>query len=1186
MEKNTHLERQCKKIILLPIVLLGVILMINIVLALEFDNTKEVITLPKGTSYTLDKTTIAYNPLWEKYKPIEINNAFGLGEKLFAGVITEHTETCGIDCHSNIQIYLANKDVLIQDIRFYTINGKDKIEQPIRSYQFYIKTSEKDIEVNDYEWTCTPTGKININGTEEQTCENKLVGTHTEKEPLWIPYTIGEEVEAGTYEIKLEGQKKPTRDVDWQIKTNGVWTTDWAVWGIGNIYVLDNNNTMGGASSVTNSRGVLIEVNQNFTLINVTRSSGSTPTTCYVAQTDFINIGTQVATGTFVGQNCPVNVNLTTTQRKYVIYANSGGGAYNRENVPTGAVMYSNSYFNWSGGLDGTVFNVGNDLQNIKNLTISNLIGSSITLNSPINNYVSPSNSINFNCSATVVGGATLTNMSLWHNGTGTWTRNKTTSLLPIAVASQLDYASAFGITLDEDVWQGGAGGSLAINVAQDVYVDTIELYLATTDTTTLANVSLQYSNGTYISSNQSVIAINTGGAGTPAWYNFTIPNTLMKAGENYKIRFTKKNDPHNLWWATKEVSGGLTDTKVWKIYSSKVTSSTQNFTTTLYNPTLWTCQSCDSDGACGFASENRTVSIDTNAPQITIIRPTPNMNYGKYGSNETLNWSITDTNFANAWYNYNGTNISLVGIINSTQFNLSRITEQNLTFYANDSVGNLNITFLNWTYKVFSIQESYPTSILEGSEGTFLINITSSSSSIVPYLIYDGTAYLGTAIKDGNNYYISNIIDIPTVTANTNKTFYWSMLLSDASIVNTTATNLTVLNFAIDNCTLNSNKIITFLLKDEETTNLLSGESRNIETDFSLYSTDNLLISTYHTQWTNQSNVSICINSTLIGEQYKYDMVTTFSVDNYVVEYWYADKEYLNASLIPITINLMDLLASDSTSFLFNFFDSTGLAVDNIIVHTWRKYVGEGIFREVERSKQNEDGDTIVHLVEEDVIYYFTITKDNLLLYTSETYTALCQAVPCSITLNEGGAFAGFEEDWDLVDNGGYLVSSNSLTRLVTLNFSTTTPSTFNLTVYKLDSEGNLVIIGSSQTTSLEDSIDVLVPLISGNQTYFASVYQNGEFKRSFWINFNNNARTYIGNTLSIFIAVLIILSLGLLAVSEGSGTIIFILMGLFLTAILGLVNWNSSGVVSSILVYLIVAGGLIIWKVTKKDR
>jgi len=46
---------------------------------------------------------------------------------------------------------------------------------------------------------------------------------------------MGEVVKAGTYGLRLEGEKKPSRTVDWIVKTNGVWTDEWAVWGASNL---------------------------------------------------------------------------------------------------------------------------------------------------------------------------------------------------------------------------------------------------------------------------------------------------------------------------------------------------------------------------------------------------------------------------------------------------------------------------------------------------------------------------------------------------------------------------------------------------------------------------------------------------------------------------------------------------------------------------------------------------------------------------------------------------------------------------------------------------------------------------------------------------------------------------------------------------------------------------------------
>jgi len=72
---------------------------------------------------------------------------------------------------------------------------------------------------------------------------------------------------------------------------------------------------------------------------------------------------------------------------------------------------------------------------------------------------------------------------------------------------------------------------------------------------------------------------------------------------------------------------------------------------------------------------------------------------------------------------------------------------------------------------------------------------------------------------------------------------------------------------------------------------------------------------------------------------------------------------------------------------------------------------LGEGTFREVERAREDQNGDTIVHLVEEDVIYYFIITQNGEVLHTSSTYTALCQQTPCTIQIEASGGIGNFPD-------------------------------------------------------------------------------------------------------------------------------------------------------------------------------
>ena len=139
------------------------VLLITLVSALSWDNKI------KEKSFTFDGKSIHGNELLEKYKPIEIKNSFGLGKTLFEGYLSNHTETCGVDCSSTMEINLLKDGVLIDDIKFLTKQkGNDWVEQSINNYQFYVDGKE---------------------------------------------YILGDEVKAGKYQVILEGEKKPSRTV-------------------------------------------------------------------------------------------------------------------------------------------------------------------------------------------------------------------------------------------------------------------------------------------------------------------------------------------------------------------------------------------------------------------------------------------------------------------------------------------------------------------------------------------------------------------------------------------------------------------------------------------------------------------------------------------------------------------------------------------------------------------------------------------------------------------------------------------------------------------------------------------------------------------------------------------------------------------------------------------------------------
>jgi hypothetical protein len=363
-----------------------------------------------------------------------------------------------------------------------------------------------------------------------------------------------------------------------------------------------------------------------------------------------------------------------------------------------------------------------------------------------------------------------------------------------------------------------------------------------------------------------------------------------------------------------------------------------------------------------------------------------------------------------------------------------------------------------------------------------------------------------------------------------------------------------------------------------------------NIEIDLLLTSISNSSLTwTYNNTWINNSNVAVCIPSNILNNsEYYIDFDIGFDSTNCVWEFYFLDRGILNSTKVfdtytNYTISLMDLLTADSTSFLFNYFDEDGLAVEGSMVHVFRKYIGEGVFREVERAKADDNGDTIIHLVEEDVIYYFVITTNSETLFTSSTYTALCQATPCTIQLEAGGEFDEFSTDYDLITGGGYSITSNAGNRVVNLTYSLNHTADINFTLYKYESDGSFSVVDTGEDTGSSGGVITLTaPQVAGNISFFASVEKDDVFISSEWINFESNASQFFGSTLALFLAGLIILTLGLVAVSEGAGTIIFVILGIVFAGALGLIYTQlSTGI--NIVIYLILVGALLIWKLSR---
>ena len=597
--------------------------------------------------------------------------------------------------------------------------------------------------------------------------------------------------------------------------------------------------------------------------------------------------------------------------------------------------------------------------------------------------------------------------------------------------------------------------------------------------------------------------------------------------------------------------------------------------------------------------NDTRSFTVDTIAP--TVYDATNITDLVAYSLPKTSIWgyNVNDPHLDKCYYN-TSENVALTLVTcNSSNINTAWASGGNKTiqYFANDTGGLETSKFAYvYVYYITYNQTDNPDPVGEGINVTFDFNVSlTNTPTVTATFRLNNTYYNPDSTTATTNYtYFTKVITIPDTYGNATgfpQLWKWNYTI-DGVVTNASTydTNVTVYELAVDNCSSYGDPILNISLKDEEANTLVNGSAGStIEIDLRLTSIDDpTILIDYSNTWTNVNESAVCIPSGLLtGSEYQIDFTIGYQATNKVWEFFYLDGGVLNSTKIfdaytNSTIDLMDLITLDSTSFLFNFFDTDGLPVDNSIVHVFRQYIGEGLFREVERGKADENGDTVIHLVEEDVIYYFLVADNGDTIYTSSTYTALCQTTPCTIVLEASGDSAEFPTDWDLVPDGNFSINSSVTTRGVSVVYNFDTPTDVNFTVYKYENDGSYSsVVTDSDTSSTSGIMTLAVPLSAGNVSFFSTVYVDGEFVTSEWIDFSEKATDHFGQTMSLFLAALLVLTLGLIAVSEGAGVIVFVIIGVFISGALGLINTRlNTGI--SILVFLIISGGLIIWKLT----
>ena len=431
-------------------------------------------------------------------------------------------------------------------------------------------------------------------------------------------------------------------------------------------------------------------------------------------------------------------------------------------------------------------------------------------------------------------------------------------------------------------------------------------------------------------------------------------------------------------------------------------------------------------------------------------------------------------------------TNI-LGNLSNETIFNVTSIRVGdyiwNVEFCGTNGTGNLcSSANSNFTFsRIVIINQSvnFTDPVIEGSTESFSLNLTFNSTTFTlgsATFVYDNNGSSSIITGTGDNRLITSSIIIPSVSADTNKSFFWNISFTDTLIggtfiQSTNVTNQSVLNIGVDTCGVFTNRILNFTVVDEELQTFIT--SATIEIAVNLFDQSRTIqVANVSGNFTNPT--TICISLDLTNTTiYSLDTIVRYELPlQFANEFYNIVNSSLTINSTTQNIILFDLNISDSTEFQLTFIGSDFLPVENALVFVDRQYIAENVFKTVELPKTDSNGQTILHLVRNDVIYNIRISKDGIVLGNFENIIAFCEDFvigDCKINLNAVGSTPALFNYDEVLGITFTSPTFNNNTRVIEFDFLTFDGSskTVLMNVTRSDIFGNRTICEDTLTSS-----------------------------------------------------------------------------------------------------------------------
>ncbi len=730
---------------------------------------------------------------------VDLDNWWGLGKNYGSAELKSHPSIDYVK-----KVGAGSQVVMWYDFRFsgLYINGLGDIEFTDMKTEKLVERDYSFVYWGEKERNIYGKGNCNISINGTKNCERILVGTETYND--WLPYN-SRDIPSSNIRIGIEVYVEIDDYIDgvWEIggqkvSLHSVWTAELNV-GLIAYYTL--NGTSGaivdslGNNDGTNfgaTRGVVGIINNSF---NFT-SSGS----------DSANLTGNI--NSYFDTNA-----LTLSAWVFVNSFASAGG----ETVLSQEITTSNSTFLFDLNADSLrliVWNEANALALAEGSTDLNLgqwyhivgryNGTSVTifLNGTLElNIASAGGNIKSNFGGVLRMGRRPSNhfsdslideVAIWNRSLS---QSEITQLFNDGNAITFRNVFAPTISVFSPTNTTFAIPTIFFNATADATIGTwIVNYNGTNVTLSDINTTLEVEDGSF----QLLLYANNSVSGI-----FGLNNSIFFTVDTAPT--IKVFSPTNITFATSTIFFNATNESVsvdkWIVNYNGTNVTLPNINTTLevedgsFQLLLYA-----NNSITGVFGLNDTIffSVDTIAPSLNVTEPFGVINFQDIAENQTLKFNVSDINLDTCLLQYEGVNTTLNCATNISNFTIG--TDRTLTFFANDTLGNLASQVVNWSYLVLQTSTTFNSSSFETASERFTVNVTTNGSSInAGSLTFDGTENTGAIITNpvGDNYSVTKSITIPASIGT--KTHNFNLTIS-GKIINTTlqtqvinATNFTV---------------------------------------------------------------------------------------------------------------------------------------------------------------------------------------------------------------------------------------------------------------------------------------------------------------------------------------------------------------------------------------------------------